>query len=125
MTKTGTATLALALALVLAPRANATPDTINLTDVTDIDHLPVCAEEDCSDQIGQTGVWLDTDTGTWYLERGEDYTRMIIDNTTVDHGTAHADGAAPGSWTWGDDNGYDAGYESSAYDLGAYVGGWN
>lgn len=95
-----TAALAFATAPAFAaPDAIAAPvDTINLTDVPDVDSLPVCAQEDCSDQQGQIGMWLDTDTGDWYLERGEDYTRRIVDDTvTVAHGVAAADGGAPGS----------------------------
>ena len=61
--------------------------TISLTDVHDIDTLPVCEVEDCSDQPGQVGVWLSSE-GDWYLERGEDYTRLIVDNTVMLPGTA-------------------------------------
>lgn len=32
---------------------------------------PVCAEEDCSDQVGQVGVWFSRSTGHWLLELGE------------------------------------------------------
>ena len=28
---------------------------------------PICVEEDCSDQPNQVGLWLDTDTGNWWL----------------------------------------------------------
>jgi hypothetical protein len=92
----------LALGLLLSPHSHGTVyaapvDTINLTDIPDIDSLPVCAEEDCSDQRSQTGMWLDKDTGDWYLERGEDYTRRVIDNTV----------------------------SANAWDMGAYVGGYN
>ena len=55
---------------------------VNLSDIADIDTLPVCRVEDCSDQIGQVGLWLDKDTGNWYLERGETQTYLIIDDTT-------------------------------------------
>jgi hypothetical protein len=57
--------------------------TIDLTDVPDIDSLPVCHVEDCSDVPGQTGVWFSRSTGDWLLERGEDYTRVIVDDTVV------------------------------------------
>jgi hypothetical protein len=67
--------------------AHATPSpelpTINLTDIPDIDTLPVCHAEDCSDVVGQTGVWFSRSTGAWLLERGEDYTRVIVDDTVV------------------------------------------
>lgn len=56
--------------------------TIDLTEIPDIDTLPVCAEEDCSDQPGQTGLWQSTE-GDWYLERGETKTWLIIDNTVA------------------------------------------
>ena len=55
---------------------------VELSQIEDIDTLPVCRVEDCSDQIGQVGLWLDRDTGNWYLERGETQTYLIIDDTT-------------------------------------------
>lgn len=73
--------------------------TINLTDIPDLDILPVCHAEDCSDVAGQTGVWYSHSTGAWLLERGEGHTWVIVDNTAgapVGHGTAAADGAVPG-----------------------------
>jgi len=48
-----------------------------------LDSLPVCVEEDCSDQVGQTGMWLDRDTGDWYLELGESSTFVVDDDTAV------------------------------------------
>lgn len=81
-------------------------DTITVTEIDsmmnglglDYDYqLPVCVQEDCSDQVGQTGLWLDQDTGDWYLELGEDFTRKVIDDTA--------------SYLT-DDIGWDAGYEN-------------
>jgi len=43
---------------------------------------PVCAQEDCSDQPGQVGLWLDTDTGNWWLSRGETSVLVIDDTVT-------------------------------------------
>lgn len=40
---------------------------------------PVCHVEDCSDQPGQVGMWLNTDTGDWYLSQGETSVRVIDD----------------------------------------------
>lgn len=57
------------------------PDTIRLSDIHRADLLPACAEEDCSDQVGQTGIWTDDDTGNAYLEIGESVTLLIIDDT--------------------------------------------
>lgn len=57
------------------------PDTIRLSDIHHADLLPACAEEDCSDQPDQTGIWTDDDTGNAYLELGEAVTLLIIDDT--------------------------------------------
>lgn len=81
------AELALAGSFLLAPMSHgvssaAPVPTIDLSDIPDAGTLPVCMQEDCSDQVGQTGMWLDDDTGNWYLERGEDYTRLVVDQTT-------------------------------------------
>jgi hypothetical protein len=70
--------------------AHWTPDgrqAVYLSDIDGlIDSLPVCAEEDCSDQIGQTGMWLDKDTGDWYLELGSaDRTYVVDDDTVIGH----------------------------------------
>ncbi|KRD08597.1 hypothetical protein ASE48_08515 [Mycobacterium sp. Root265] len=32
---------------------------------------PVCSEEDCSDQVGQVGVWISPRTGEHWLSLGE------------------------------------------------------
>jgi hypothetical protein len=45
------------------------------------DSLPVCVQEDCSDQPFQTGWWLDRGTGDWYLGIGEMVTLLVIDDT--------------------------------------------
>lgn len=71
------------IALADAEPTTHSVDTINLSDVPDIDTLPVCHVEDCSDVPGQTGVWYSRSTGTWLLERGEDYTRAIVDDSVV------------------------------------------
>lgn len=44
------------------------------------DLLPTCAQEDCSDQPHQVGMWLDDDTGNWYLSLGE-RSLLVIDDT--------------------------------------------
>lgn len=74
--------------------------TIDLTSIDDIDVLPTCTLEDCSDVPEQTGLWLDADTGDWYLERGVN-TWLIVDDTVT--GLAHG---------------------ANAFDSG-YVGGYN
>lgn len=73
----------LALGFLVSPSAIAhADDTISLTTMTvDGVDYPVCDEEDCSDQVGQVGLWLDEDTGDWYLELGEDVTYLVIDDT--------------------------------------------
>jgi hypothetical protein len=48
-----------------------------------LDTLPVCSVEDCSDQPNQIGMWLDRDTGNWYLEEGEFSTFLVIDDTVT------------------------------------------
>ena len=63
--------------------AHADPEIVNTIDIADIpniDALPTCAEEDCSDQPGQIGLWLDRDTGNWWLSVGES-SALIIDHT--------------------------------------------
>ena len=56
--------------------------TVNLSDVPFIDQLPICNEEDCSDQNGQIGVWT-SHVGNSYIELGEGVTVMVIDNTVA------------------------------------------
>ncbi|AGR46499.1 hypothetical protein ODIN_85 [Mycobacterium phage Odin] len=48
--------------------ASATPHTTMTVDAVD---YPVCDLEDCSDQPGQVGVWIDPDTGDHWLSVGE------------------------------------------------------
>jgi hypothetical protein len=98
---TGAAVLGMQAARADDITSHWTPDgrqAVFLSDIDGlIDQLPVCAEEDCSDQPGQSGMWLDRDTGDWYLELGEAVTLLVYDDTvTWDHGTAAADGAVPG-----------------------------
>ncbi|AEM05903.1 hypothetical protein TIROTHETA9_84 [Mycobacterium phage TiroTheta9] len=57
--------------------------TVDLSDI-DIDMLPECVEEDCSDQPGQVGMWLDEDTGNWYLSLGE--SSVLVVDDTVEEG---------------------------------------
>lgn len=38
---------------------------------------PVCAVEDCSDQPGQIGVWIDPDTGNHWLSIGEQSYQVV------------------------------------------------
>ncbi|ASW31425.1 hypothetical protein SEA_LOKK_81 [Mycobacterium phage Lokk] len=49
------------------------PVTVNSTEVRTVDGIdyPVCAVEDCSDQPGQIGIWIDPDTGNQWLSHGE------------------------------------------------------
>jgi hypothetical protein len=70
----------LALGFLLTPHAVAHADPVDTIDLTDLPEYtatvdgvdyPICAVEDCSDQPGQVGLWLDKDTGNWYLELGE------------------------------------------------------
>lgn len=57
------------------------PQPIHLTDIQDPDALPTCVQEDCSDQPGQIGMWLDKDTGDWYYSAGEGSSFRIVDDT--------------------------------------------
>lgn len=83
------ATIIAAVAVAIGAMALAQPDeasaepTVNLTELRTVDGFdyPVCAEEDCSDQPGQVGLWEDKDTGNWYLELGEEVTFLINDDT--------------------------------------------
>jgi hypothetical protein len=66
--------------------AHAGPGVINLTTMTvDGTDYPVCVMEDCSDQPGQVGLWLDQDTGNWYLSVGET-SYLVVDDTAIDEG---------------------------------------
>lgn len=71
----------MALGEVYLARAEASPATVNLSDI-DIDQFPECIEEDCSDQPGQVGVWLDEDTGNWWLSLGEK-SYLVVDDTVT------------------------------------------
>jgi hypothetical protein len=59
-------------------------DVVLLSDLYRIDDneqfFAECREEDCSDQPGQVGMWLDKDTGNWYLSLGEK-SYLVIDDT--------------------------------------------
>jgi hypothetical protein len=57
-------------------------DEVSLSEIRNVDALPVCSAEDCSDQPGQVGMWLDRDTGDWYLSVGQS-SLLIIDDTVV------------------------------------------
>lgn len=104
------AATAIGIAACNAPEASAAPSvptappTINITDIPNIDSLPVCQVEDCSDQPGQVGVWYSKSTGNWYLERGES-TWLIVDNTVT--------------------SGYHPASGPFAWEEGSYVGGYN
>lgn len=58
--------------------------TINLTDVPNIDTLPECTVEDCSDLSADQfpAVWYNQ--GNWYLATSADAPSwtLIVDNTT-------------------------------------------
>jgi hypothetical protein len=56
--------------------------TILLSEIHNPDMLPVCDEEDCSDQPGQVGMWLDRDTGNWWLSLG-DSSLLVVDDSAV------------------------------------------
>lgn len=64
--------------------ASAAP-TVNLTELQTVDSVdyPVCSVEDCSDQPGQVGLWLDKDTGNWWLSLGET-SYLVADDTAID-----------------------------------------
>ncbi|QGJ90230.1 hypothetical protein PBI_SHEAKEIRA_85 [Mycobacterium phage SheaKeira] len=56
-------------AMALAdPEASASPGDLVTVDGST---FPLCAEEDCSDQPNQIGVWTDPDTGNQWLSLGE------------------------------------------------------
>ncbi|QXO13363.1 hypothetical protein SEA_TROOPER_86 [Mycobacterium phage Trooper] len=56
--------------LALGSPAKASAEPIEVRTVDGIDY-PVCSEEDCSDQPGQIGIWIDPDTGNQWLSIGE------------------------------------------------------
>lgn len=72
--------------LALGHPAEASAETtVNLTELRTVDgrDYPVCAEEDCSDQPGQVGLWEDKDTGNWWLSLGET-SYLVVDDTAID-----------------------------------------
>ncbi|AOT24738.1 hypothetical protein PBI_STASIA_82 [Mycobacterium phage Stasia] len=68
-------------ALIAAIIALSPVGTVDLTDI-EPSVYPVCVEEDCSDQPGQVGMWLDRDTGNWYLSLGETSLAVVDDTVT-------------------------------------------
>ena len=61
---------------------HASPGTINLTDVPNIDALPVCQVEDGSDSASLPCLWFDPDSQDTYLTF-EDYSLRIVDDTVA------------------------------------------
>ncbi|ATN88438.1 hypothetical protein SEA_DALMATIAN_86 [Mycobacterium phage Dalmatian] len=66
-------TVAIAFATTVFTLALGTPKASADTELRTVDGVdyPVCAEEDCSDQPGQIGIWVDPDTGNQWLSVGE------------------------------------------------------
>jgi hypothetical protein len=92
-----TGTLGLGAAVGMAVGHADELDTIRLTDVPNIDTLPQCSVEDCSDLRPDQfpAVWFND--GDWYLAPAHDAPRWtLIVDATVAHGAAAADGAVPG-----------------------------
>jgi hypothetical protein len=94
-----TGTLGLGAAVGMAVGHADELDTIRLTDIPNIDALPQCSVEDCSDLRPDEfpAVWHND--GDWYLAPAHDAPRwlLIVDNTvTHAHGVAAADGGVPG-----------------------------
>ena len=58
------------------------PATIALSEFGNIDAIPTCSVEDCSDQPGQIGLWLDRDTGNWWFSTGET-SALVVDDTAT------------------------------------------
>ncbi|QBJ01170.1 hypothetical protein PBI_ARISSANAE_85 [Mycobacterium phage Arissanae] len=54
-----------AMALADPYEASSTTGTVDGVD------YPYCSLEDCSDQPGQVGIWIDRDTGNQWLSLGE------------------------------------------------------
>lgn len=111
----------LALGCLLTPHATAHADvydremTVNLTDLPDIDSMPVCREEDGSDVPAALLPCVWTNDGNAWLTY-EDRSYLIVDDTVVSHDVAAADGGAPGP---------DMATDPGAYEGTAYVGGYN
>jgi hypothetical protein len=55
---------------------------IALSEIHNVDMFPVCELEDCSDQPGQVGMWLDRDTGNWRLSLGES-SLLVVDDSVA------------------------------------------
>lgn len=59
--------------------------TVNLSQLPDIDSMPVCHVEDCSDvpavYAGEdNGLWTNPNTGNTYVECGS-FVALVIDDT--------------------------------------------
>lgn len=93
LTAKATLGASLALGLLLAPHGSARADdayareeTVNLSELPNLDIMPVCALEDGSDQL--TGpdsdpcIWTDPDTGNAYWTTF-DRSWLIVDDTVV------------------------------------------
>jgi len=73
-----------ALGVLFGAGALAEPPTVPLTTLTvDGVDYPVCAQEDCSDQPQSVGLWLDKDTGNWWLSTGE-ASILVVDDTVTE-----------------------------------------
>jgi hypothetical protein len=70
LTRIALASIAMAAGMYGAPTAYAQPVHDSATVTVDGVDYPVCAEEDCSDQPGQIGVWTNSE-GDRYLSLGE------------------------------------------------------
>lgn len=60
-----------------------TVSAIDLTSVTDIDAMPICEEEDCSDvaAVAQPGLWYDPDSHDTYVTWTDGPSLLIVDDT--------------------------------------------
>lgn len=92
------ATLALGIELGPSPQARAIPAPSVTMTVDGIDY-PVCAEEDCSDQPGQIGVWYSKHDQRWLLELGEGQT-YVVDSDPGDLTYCPTDGVWSRDWHW-------------------------
>ncbi|AYD87112.1 hypothetical protein SEA_NICOLETERA_85 [Mycobacterium phage NicoleTera] len=66
-------TVAIAFVTTVFTMALGSPAKASATELRTVDGIdyPVCVEEDCSDQPGQIGIWIDPDTGNQWLSVGE------------------------------------------------------
>lgn len=62
---------AVAAMLLASPDADAETSTVSVEFDGSTYEVPVCHVEDCSDQLGQVGVWFDPDSGVGWLSVGE------------------------------------------------------